>query len=701
MNGQETREVLALAVALHRDGRIREALQIYATIRSDASEYAEAQNLMGVSHLQLGSPTKAVQFIETAIATNPRLDEGHYNLGVAHQVLCNFERAIDCFGQAIAINPSRFRCTTNLGVVLQALKRHADAAKSYEAAIALKPQHAGAHLNLSSALHSSARFEEALRHSERAVALNPGFIEAHLNRGSALQALGRNEEAARSFLRAIELKPDHAGAHFNCGTNFETLNRKADAVRAYRQAVTLHPDFLQAWQRLGPLLYELGDHENARNANEHTVRLAPRSPQALVNLGAALQALNRPDEAIEKYRAAISLKPDHAAAHANLGGALRLLGRYEETIESCQRALALDPKIGAAEMNLANALRALDRDEEALQHYDVAISLSPRSADARYNKGLCCLHLGKLGEGFDLREARWEKVAKERYPRYFGHPEWNGEALKDGMLLVWGDEGLGDQILCAAMLRDLASRVRTPIVEIERRLVPLLSRSFPALKIRAIDSDEHGGRIVAHVALTSLGRFLRRELDAIPNCAHGYLKADPALTTRLRTRLRRTGKTVVGLSWISRNPVHGAAKSARLADFESVLRLPRCSFVDLQYGDTTIERDAVARELGVTVERLTDIDNTNDIDGLAALISACDVVVTVSNTTAHLAGALGRDTWVFVPQGHARLWYWFKNRDRSPWYPRTHVRHQTLGQSWAQVIAASVPDLAAANPGHG
>jgi ADP-heptose:LPS heptosyltransferase len=101
-----------------------------------------------------------------------------------------------------------------------------------------------------------------------------------------------------------------------------------------------------------------------------------------------------------------------------------------------------------------------------------------------------------------------------------------------------------------------------------------------------------------------------------------------------------------------------------------------------------VEREQVSRELGCQVERLPDIDNTQDIDGLAALIAACDVVVTVSNTTAHLAAALGRPTWVLVPADHARAWYWFRECSDSPWYPFVQVWRQKLGQSWVELIPA-------------
>src|SRR5262249_32957031 len=131
-----------------------------------------------------------------------------------------------------------------------------------------------------------------------------------------------------------------------------------------------------------------------------------------------------------------------------------------------------------------------------------------------------------------------------------------------------------------------------------------------------------------------------------------------------------------------------SAKSADLRDFESVLRIRRLRFVDLQYGDTLAERQLIQRELGIHIEHLSDVDNTKDIDRLAALVAACDLRVTVSNTTAHLAGALGIPTWVLVPPAPKRFWYWFSEGQRSPWYPCVHVRRQGVGQNWAQLISS-------------
>jgi hypothetical protein len=157
-------------------------------------------------------------------------------------------------------------------------------------------------------------------------------------------------------------------------------------------------------------------------------------------------------------------------------------------------------------------------------------------------------------------------------------------------------------------------------VEVERRLVDLFARSFPGLSVAAIGRELHAGGLDAHTPIGSLGRHLRSSFAAFPRRQQGYLLPDPVRAAALRGRLKDDGRAVVGLSWRSQNPKFEKAKSARLADFESVLRLPGCR-LDLQYGDTRAEREA-ERNSACGIDRPDDADNTRDIDGLAAPMSA-------------------------------------------------------------------------------
>jgi tetratricopeptide (TPR) repeat protein len=557
-------------------------------------------------------------------------------------------------------------------------------------AIALAPDHARAHGLLGMALSSAGRYQEALKSLDRAIAL--GSTDAYGSRADALVALGRLAEAVESFDHALARDSGSVTDWCNRGATLIDLGRASEAAESFARALALAPDFAEAHYNHGNALAQLDRHAEAIASYERALAIKPDYVDALNNRANTLDRLGRLPEALESVDAALARAPDHVGALVTRGVLLRKLRRSAEALASCERALALSPENIDALTVRADLLIDLERFDEAITALDWIVALKPDDVAAKWNKSVVCLGLGRFREGWPLYEHRWAG-AKGLVPRAYEGPRWNGERV-DGTLLIWGEQGLGDEILHASMLPDVVARTPSIVLEVEPRLAPLFARSFPSIKVIGCRPELHAGRIDAQEPIGGLGRVLRMAWNDFPRRERGYLVADAARTQALRQRLA-DGRFLIGLSWVSKAPVGGQSKSARLADFAALLRLAGCRFVDLQYGDTSEERAALARELGITVERLPDIDNTNDLDGLAALMCACDAVVTVSNTTAHLAGALGRPTWVMVPHGFARIWYWFHDRSSSPWYPRVEVRRQQSGQPWADVVASVAREVSA------
>jgi tetratricopeptide (TPR) repeat protein len=528
------------------------------------------------------------------------------------------------------------------------------------------------------------RSAEAVTGYARAVNLRPDSLPDWCNYGAALHELRRYDEAIACFDRALSLKSDMAEIHCNRANSLARLERHEEALAAYDRALALKPGLLDALNNRGAVLKKLTRHDEALASLEQALRIRPDFVDAHINRGNVLQALDRRPEAILCYERALALKPDNAEAHNNLGNALQFLDRYAEAIERYEIAIKLKPDYAQAHCDLAVALHALGRDAEAIRHYDQAIALKGDYAEAKWNKSLLYLSRGRLAEGWPLYEYRWQTISELRYSQR----RWDGEHV-NGTLLIWGEQGLGDEILYASIVPELGTRADSIVLEVEPRLVTLFARSFPGVQVIAQRKELYTGPIDAQEPIGGLGKYLRPNWQAFPPRERGYLVADSARSARLRERLTADKSLVVGLSWKSKNPLFAKSKSAQLRDFEPLLRWTGCRYVDLQYGDTHADRNTLESEIGVRLDHLDDIDNMRDIDGLAALISACDVVVTVSNTTAHLAGALGKPTWVLVPHGNARLWYWFSRGETSPWYPRVQVRRQSSGQTWAD-LASSV-----------
>jgi tetratricopeptide (TPR) repeat protein len=468
--------------------------------------------------------------------------------------------------------------------------------------------------------------------------------------------------------------------------------RKVDALACYDRVLAIDPAHLETLEAKCTVLNALERYADAIACCDVAHLLAPERIGILNTRCTALQNLGRFDEALASAQCALLIDAGNGAAHFNLGNALYALGQYEDAEASYRRSIALAPEIGSVHKNLGGALLALEQYDNALNSFGRALELDSKNEDARTNRSLVYLGLGDFERGWADYHCRFGGERKKEW-RNYPSPLWNGKAI-NGPLLVWGEQGLGDQILYAGMIDDLRSRVPAIVIEAERRLVPLFARSFPGIEVVPLAKELYAGSHAAHIPFGTLGQHLRRSWDEFPQRTGGFLKADPARVSVLRDRLKIDDRLVIGLSWRSANKKFEKAKSAGLHAFEPLLTLPSCRFVDLQYGDTAAECDHVAQETGIRIEHLDDVDNTNDIDALAALITACDLVVTVSNTTAHLAGALGKEAYVLVPFGQARMWYWFHDRADTPFYPKIRIRRQARTHDWASLMAPLADEIA-------
>jgi len=572
-------------------------------------------------------------------------------------------------------------------VALHQQGRLFEAEALYDAVLKAAPRNFNALHLLGVLRHQQGRSVEALELIAAALRAQSGSVEALSNYGVVLDSLGRHAEAVASYDRVLKLKPDQIKTLCTRAEALLKLARPEEALASCRRALAFAPDHVDALTLSGNALLALGRAEEALASYDRVLALQPHHVDALNNRGSALELIQRHDDALASFDAALALAPRHGGALNNRGHVLLTLGRLDEAIASVDAALAVDPDYVEALLNRGGILDALERFDEAEASYDRALSFRPDLVDAKLNKALICLARGRFAEGWPLYEQRWLKGAPRRNTTA---PEWDGERL-NGRLLVSGEQGLGDTVI---MEPELAPRVDKLVLEVDHRLIDLFSRSFSGVEAVALTPEVHAGPVDAHLPFGSLGRFMRPDWASFPRRREGYLEADPARAMALRARLD-DGRKVIGLSWRSTAAAIGEAKSARLGDFAALLRRPDCRFVDLQYGDTQADRDTLERELGVRVERLDDVDTMHDIDGVAALMTACDAIVSVSNTNAHLAGALGRPTFVLLPFGKSRIWYWFRDRADSPWYPRVRLLRQARSQPWAELVAAVIPDLQA------
>ncbi len=465
-----------------------------------------------------------------------------------------------------------------------------------------------------------------------------------------------------------------------------------EAEKLYAKVLKADRRNFDALHLLGLLKHQQGHRDEGLRLIGAALKIKPNNADALLNYGGILCALQRHEEALGQYERAVALSPQSARALNHQGNVLAVLRRLDEALTCFDRALTLDPRHVNTLVNRAYVLLELGRYVEAIADYERALKLRPDDPDSQQYLAFAEFGMGNFASAWKQYEWRW-RLPNAIVARHGSLPRWNGGDVH-GALLAWGEQGLGDEIIYTSMMTDLAQRAKSVVLEIDPRMKKLMARSFPGVQVVGRGEPLPLG-VTAQSPLPSLGQHLRHDWESFARPNAAYLVADADLAGRLRARLSPNGEAIIGVSWISKSPAFGEFKTARLADFESILRRPHSRCVDLQYGDTLAEREAVTQATGITVERLADIDNTNDIDGLAALITACDLVVTVSNSTAHLAGALGTPTLLLLPQSRGRLWYWFNDRNDSPWYPSMRIERQKVGQSWKELIVGASDQVAA------
>ena len=540
------------------------------------------------------------------------------------------------------------------------------------------------------ALHQGGRIDAARSLYREVLAAEPRHFDSLHLLGLATVQSGETEAGVALIRAALVVRPDVAEACYNLGNALLTLNRPAEALDSFSRALQINPGDAQCHFETGNALNDLKRTDEAILRYDEAIRLDPRYAEAHNNRGIALKDAGRLEEAVASYDTAIALRPRYAEAHSNRGNALKELARFDEALACHDRAISLKPDYAEAHYNRGNVLGDLKRYEEALGSYDQALILRPDYAEARHNKALLLLGRGRFREGFELYPARWQ-TAFFGGGNYKGKvPRWDGRT-QQGQLLLWAEQGIGDEIFHASLLPLVPQGGMRITLAADRRLHAIYRRSFPHVSV--IDSDALAAPMdadyTAQAPIGDLGDILGLDAEKLAARPMSFLRAEDARREGLRKAPGFPERgPVVGLSWKSSNKKFGAEKSLRLSELAPVLSVPGVSFVNLQYGEVAAEIAEAREALGISVHEVQGLDVFNDIDGLLALIDACDVVITTSNVTAHLAGSIGKKAVVLVPAGKGCLWYW-QGGSNDLWYPSlTRLAQQRVGD-WEGAIAAA------------
>ena len=387
---------------------------------------------------------------------------------------------------------------------------------------------------------------------------------------------------------------------------------------------------------------------------------------------------------------AAQLAPDESIIWNNMALCYQETGDPENALKCFIKALNRDPNDTYSLANLAKLYNDMGEPQKSINCTDKAIRLNPKLLEARYNKGISLLALGKFKEGWEGYEYNLGKHQGRRERVYGNIPRWAGD--KGMTLICYGEQGVGDEVNFASCIPDL-KKENEVIIECDKRLENLFRRSFgvPVYGTRYYKGGlewptKHP--IDATVAMGSLMGFYRNDLSDFPGTP--YLTPDPLRVTAWRAVLDSLGPQLkVGIAWTGGiRKSFGHLRSMPLKDLEPIWRQD-ATFISLQYKDATEEVGEIERDYGIKIHHWPHATQTQDFDDQAALMSQLDLVISVDQTAVHFGGALGVPTWVLTPKW--ANWRWGLTGTTTPWYKSMKLYRQR--SEWVHTIAEAASDL--------
>lgn len=495
--------------------------------------------------------------------------------------------------------------------------------------------------------------------------------ERRFAQGQRLQARERHEDAAARYRKVLASNPAHMGALTGLTQCLIATGHQSDAVALLDQAAKDAGRDIPRLFDLAVLCYSVKHNSLARSLYERLLEVDADNVPALINLGVLMDDMGEKQRAVDLLSRAIELRPDSATAYGMLGRTLTGTKLFDDALACYRRSIELNPGIAQTWTNLAALFEILDRQHEALQALQRALTIDPECDAARWNLARMLLATGYTEEGWDMYGFGFACGERQPY-RPFPGLIWEGQDLSDKTIMVWREQGLGDDVLFSTCYTDLIARAGHVIIETDRRLVPLYQRTWPEATVRpeewrSTGLGNYGEVDFDYTAPAGLvAAQLRRRVENFPP-AVTPLAPDAARIAECREWLDSLGPgPKLGISWTS-----GKVDDLRsiyytqLADWSALFEIEGIKIVNLQYTNVEQEAEALKRERGLTLHRMPGLDLFSDLEGAAALTSCLDVTVGPPSFPISLAGSLGVPTFHYGP---ARIWTKL-GTDRMPWFP--------------------------------
>jgi tetratricopeptide (TPR) repeat protein/glycosyltransferase involved in cell wall biosynthesis len=527
------------------------------------------------------------------------------------------------------------------------------------------------------------KYEDAAECFKQVVALCTYHKMAFYNLGLCYQNLEDYNNALYNYQKTIELDPAHFDAINNMGVIYLVQKDYDNAVSCFNFCLSIRPDDSSAYNNLGNTYFRLEKFAEAEEYYNKAISFEPGNPLYYFNLGSAYQKNNEDEKAIEYYKKALKVDAEYDDAYNSLALVYIKNSRFKDA-EECFAKINQN-KFSKASLYTNRAVSKMTQGllQEALELLDEALTFEPEYPEIHYNKSHILLLLGDYANG--LKEYEWRIKRNDFQGKKITKPLPHNTDINGLRIVIKAEQGLGDSIQFARYIKNLKEKGACTIFECDIRLHPLFTGLDYIDRFLPFENEMQESEFDYEIYLLSLPEYFNTGLETIP-AEESYLKADEKFIKKWKKITGVSEKLKAGIVWAG-NPKHTGDKkrSCSVKDFIPLFEIDGVDYFVLQKGEALAQAKDVFYPLIIT-----DSYN-NGFQDLAAAIHCLDLVITVDTSIAHLAGALGKETWLLLP--YMPDWRWIINRNDTPWYPTMKLFRQVKPDDWAPVFANAAQQL--------
>ena len=625
-------------------GQVR---QLYGQVLKIDSTHPAANYWLGYLECREGRPENGVNYLRTAT-----------------------ESALAC---AEWLAPDSL---VELGMALNTLGQADEAAEQFATVQQRFPNYAEGQLSIAEDLGGDEHLvEPAIDACHRGLLVNGRHKGLLKKTAELLEQEERWDEAADFWGHLAELSATQANLHIKMGIAWQHHGDAGSAREQFVKALALEPENEAATFAMVQLLDEQGEPEEIIPRLERLAKAKPESARVALALANYLRKYGRLAEAIDWWRSGLAREPNWDDSWRDLGLGLEHLHRINEAVEAYRQAVEAVPDNSENHRYLASALQDAGQLDSALESFNRATELNTDNADAHWGRFWVRALRGEFPEAWDDYEWRW-KLSNRNTPQLDDStPLWDGNDLSGQTIFLRAEQGYGDTIQAIRYAPRLVEMGATVKVGCPPALARLLADAPGVSKV----ATGNAGMVTyhCHQAMFSLPRLLGTTLDSIPGPAP-YLKSQSQAGLELP---QTKGILRVGLVWQGSGSQSLDRRSVPFELLKPLLEQERTLFFSLQLGDAAHDPGRAGVE-----EKIADLSPLmDDFASTATLMEQLDLIITIDTAVAHLAGALGKPTWLLLSA--TPDWRWMLERSDSPWYPSMRLFRQAKPGDWSEPLA--------------